>query len=84
MTATQAETTTATVSFPTSAPVGFTMPCPCCGEASASVAVLRRGDDAFFCRECEAGFSFADLQARITRWAKVMTWAASAPQFDDE
>jgi hypothetical protein len=67
------------------------LPCPCCNEPAACVA-LRMSADAgedceFFCLECEAEFGRAEVEEQVNRWAKwakVLAWADAAPQFDEE
>jgi hypothetical protein len=69
-------------------PAGFTMPCPCCGEAEAAISVnlasLDDPDAAFECRECNTEFGVEHVRTFIRRWAKVLAWVDMMPDMSDE
>lgn len=69
------------------------LPCPCCGEPKACVAVNVYNVDPdgqselFNCRDCDALFGpeeIRDLIARARRWEAVLQWINQIPQFQDE
>jgi hypothetical protein len=56
---------------------GTQLPCPCCGEPSANIAVnlwLLGDDGAFTCTECEGEFSVADVRGFIAKWTRLIGW----------
>jgi hypothetical protein len=50
------------------------LPCPCCGEARATVTLDLAGLDLFHCQDCDADFDAASVRAFIERWGKVLRW----------
>jgi hypothetical protein len=60
---------------------GF-LPCPKCGEAEVSIALIitdLTADDACKCCECDAEFSLDDVRQFIARWGRVLAWIDQAP-----
>ena len=65
---------------PTEATTGLQLPCPCCGQAEANIALELHDMQSFTCRECDAEFTRADIEALIARWQPVLAWIDTAPK----
>jgi hypothetical protein len=73
----------------TTAAKAITLPCPQCGEPSASISVhLAAIDDpeadSLLCNECNVEFSIESVRTLIRKWGKVLAWIATAPDVDAE
>ena len=69
-------TDTQPVSLPGSLPAtppGFQLPCPCCGETSANIALFF-ADMSFSCQECSTDFTADDVRTLIVKWTAVLHW----------
>ena len=67
-------------------PRGFgNLPCIRCGEECTVSIDLNdmTGDEALQCRECEATYSLADVQAVMNKWAPVLAWIETAPELTE-
>lgn len=66
-------------------PTAFTLPCPkCkCADASVSVHLAFLDDDCFTCAECDGEFGCGDVRRTINAWERVLSWLAAAPTFGD-
>jgi DNA-directed RNA polymerase subunit M/transcription elongation factor TFIIS len=77
--------TTATEIAPTTKTLpALQLPCPKCGEPTASIALnLWTLDDEdagnFTCQECENEISLAELRGFISRWSKLIAWLENVP-----
>jgi transcription elongation factor Elf1 len=58
---------------------GVTLPCPKCGEESASITFNLADGETFVCGDCEADFTADDVRNLITKWQKVLTWVDALP-----
>ena len=59
-----------------------TLPCPCCGEPEANIALRLGdidGDEAFVCQSCDTSFSVALVESILTRWPRMLEWIAAIP-----
>lgn len=67
----------------TTAPPGFTLPCPVCGAEEANIAVrlAQLHEDAFICCDCDVEFSVEFVRNLMARWAVVLNWVEQAPRF---
>ena len=48
---------------------GLLLPCPCCGEASATIVLELADMETFTCRECDTEFAAATVQAFLAQSA---------------
>lgn len=63
---------------------GNIMPCPCCGEAEATI-LLNLADTADFrCQECEAEFTREDVDRLIRKWGRLLLWIDAMPALDQD
>ncbi len=58
---------------------GLTLPCPCCGEAEATVLLSLADLESCHCADCDADFTLADVRAFLDRWGKVLVWVGTFP-----
>jgi transcription elongation factor Elf1 len=62
----------------TTAATGVTLPCPCCGDAEASIS-LNLVDRTFKCNVCDADFDMEFVQLVLTKWTRVAKWVETMP-----
>lgn len=80
--------TTTQPAAPDAASRNILLPCPRCGEESATIllnlSVLgEQDDDHFTCRDCDGVFSAREMRAIVGKWARVLAWVDQAPAFGD-
>ena len=63
----------------TSTTTGLLLPCPCCGQAEASIALELSDMQSFPCRDCDAEFTRDDVTNLIARWTRLFTWLDTVP-----
>jgi hypothetical protein len=61
---------------------GQTMPCPCCGEADATIDFNLADAETLHCQECDANFSVADVRHFLTKWGRLLLWIDAMPAGD--
>ncbi len=64
----------------------MTLPCPRCGEASASISLelFRLGEgEELHCHDCDADFSLDEVRELIARWTRVVAWIDTVPQGEE-
>jgi hypothetical protein len=59
------------------------LPCPCCGEAQATITLDLTDLEGFHCRNCDADFAAADVRAFIERWTRVLAWIDGAASLQE-
>lgn len=57
----------------------MTLPCPCCGEPDANIAVELSQPGTLTCRECDAEFTTANVERLIRQWSAVLPWLKAMP-----
>ena len=61
---------------------GCLLPCPKCGEVSATIA-LNLGDmQTFTCQECSEEFDRSDIESFIAKWQRLFAWIDTAPKME--
>jgi len=58
---------------------GATLPCPCCGEANATITLNLADGESLACQDCSADFSTADVRNFIAKWAPMLAWVDAMP-----
>ena len=58
---------------------GLLLPCPCCDQAEASIALELSDMQSFTCRDCDAEFTRDDVTKLIAKWSRLFTWLDTAP-----
>jgi hypothetical protein len=53
---------------------GLLLPCPRCGEASATIRLELADMDTCVCVDCDETFSLTDVRDWISRWSRVIRW----------
>jgi hypothetical protein len=61
-----------------------TLPCPCCGEAQATITLDLTDLEGLHCQDCDADLTLADIEAFIQRWQPVLAWVRAAQTFGKE
>jgi hypothetical protein len=83
MTANQLETAAALTVTEPPAERGQTLPCPKCGEESATIDLNLSDCDTLHCQECDATFTVADVRNVIARWQPILAWMEAMPTAAD-
>jgi hypothetical protein len=59
---------------------GILLPCPKCGEASASIDFNLADGETLHCQDCDESFEVADVRAFIEKWQPVLSWLGEMPK----
>jgi len=62
-------------------PKTILLPCPCCGEADANIAINlgTLEDETFTCQACNGVFTDASIRDLIARWQPILAWLDTVP-----
>jgi transcription elongation factor Elf1 len=63
----------------TTAATGILLPCPCCGDAEASIS-LNLADGTLKCNVCDADFDLDFVRLLISKWTRVVAWIGAMPK----
>ena len=59
-----------------------TLPCPCCGEAEANIALylgeIGNGEE-FMCQSCNTTFSIEQIERILATWPILLDWLRTLP-----
>ena len=72
----------ATVPMPTLAETpsrGLLLPCPCCGEASATICLNLADGESLNCQDCGTDFTASDVRDFIAKWTRMLAWIETMP-----
>ena len=58
---------------------GVALPCPKCGEESATIDLNLADADTLHCQECDTTFSVMDVKSLIARWTPILAWIDAMP-----
>jgi hypothetical protein len=63
--------------------LGILLPCPCCGEAGASIQLSLSDGDSMRCLDCDGEFTLASIREILARWPVVVKWIESMPSSEE-